>query len=221
MLTGPRKSLNITLIILIVSLALALYLTMSQPVNLDCAIDQTMHQSSDQNTEIQQKKLQNQRYQLTQGLQTSSSYLTQVATLEACLQPNNQRKQQQLTLIQDLNIKSSSYALMNKLFFIFSLVFAFCIISFPVITSVVDKDSKAARIFSPTQLPVITLLAGLCFGLYTDYKGKQTSAENLMRYVYAAPATESIAEISRKVRMGLAEIDDGHDFSEMIRSENP
>lgn len=178
-----------------------------------------MDQASDQQEAKLKKKLQNQRYQLSQGFQTSASYLNRVATLEACLEPDDPHKQQILTLIQDLSIKSSSYALMNKLFFAFSLVFAFCIISFPIISSVVSADSKAARIFSPTQLPAITLLAGLCFGLYTDYKGKQTSAENLIRYVYTAPATEAIAEISRKVRLGLAEIDDGHDFSEMIKSK--
>jgi hypothetical protein len=211
------KALFITLVILFAGFAITLYMTLSQPAKIDCMLDQ----AADQKIEIQKKQLQNQRYQLSQGFQTSASYLNRVALLEACLEPDNQRKQQVLTLIQDLNIKSSSYALMNKLFFVLSLVFAFCIISFPVITSVVNADSRAARIFSSTQLPAITLLAGLCFGLYSDYKGKQTSAENLIRYVYASPATETIAEISRKVRAGLAEIDDGHDFSELIKSEKP
>lgn len=207
------RAINITLILLLTGLALALFILLPRPVPLQCSFD-------GQGESIKQELLY-QRYQLSLGFQTSAGYLNRVATLEACLQPQNERKQQLLTLIQDLNIKSSSYAILNKVFFACSLVFAFCIISFPVIVSVVDKDSKAAKIFSPTQLPAITLLAGLCFGLYTDYKGKQTSTENLMRYVYAAPVTESLAEISRKVRIGLAEIDDGHDFSEMIKTEKP
>jgi hypothetical protein len=209
------KTLNIILVVLSAGLSLALYLSLSLSVNLDC----TMDQASNQQVEKLKKKLQNKRYHLSQSFQSSGSYLTRVATLEACLDPDDQTKQKALTLIQDLNIKSSSYSVMNKLFFLFSLLFAFCIISFPIITSIVSADSKAARIFSPTQLPAITLLAALCFGLYTDYKGKQTSAENLIRYVYTEATTEKIAEISSKVRIGLAEIDDGHDFSEIIKSE--
>jgi hypothetical protein len=197
----------IIVLTLLVGLCLTLYSWRMDTPQADCGQQQA-----------DQKKLMQQRYRLSRGFQTSASYLTRVATLEACLDPQNERKQQQLTLIQDLSIKSSSYALMNKLFFILSLIFAFCIISFPIISNVVSSDSRLAKIFSPTQLPAITLLAGLCFGLYTDYKGKQTSAENLMRYVYAAPASESISEISRKLRQGLAEIDNGHDFSEVFKT---
>jgi len=158
-----------------------------------------------------------QRYELTRGFQTSASYLSKIAKLDACLDPQDLRKQKIHTLVKDLEIKSSSYALLNKVFFWFSLFFALCIISFPVISTLVPKDSKSAKIFNPAQLPAITLLAGLCFTFYSDYKGKQTSAENLIRYAYNS--SDKIEIISKTVRDGLAEIDSGHDFSELVKSE--
>lgn len=158
-----------------------------------------------------------QRYELTRGFQTSAKYLSKIAKLDACLDSDDPRKQKIHTLIKDLEIKSSSYSLLNKVFFWLSLLFALCIISFPVINTLVPEDSKSAKIFNPAQLPAITLLAGLCFTFYSDYKGKQTSAENLIRYAYTS--SDKIEVISKTVRNGLAEIDSGHDFSELLKQE--
>lgn len=158
-----------------------------------------------------------QRYELTRGFQTSAQYINKIAKLDACLDPKDSRKQKIHTLIKDLEIKSSSYALLNKVFFWLSLTLAFCIISFPVISKLASIDGSTSKIFDPVQLPVITLLAGLCFTFYSDYKGKQTSAENLIRYAYTS--ADKIEVISRAVRDGLAEIDSGHDFSELVKDD--
>lgn len=158
-----------------------------------------------------------QRYELTRGIQTSARYLNKIAKLDACLDPGDVRKQKIHTLIKDLEIKSSSYSLMNKVFFWLSLALAFAVVSFPVISKIAGGTGTMSKIFDPVQLPVITLLAGLCFSFYTDYKGKQTSAENLIRYAYTS--SDNIEVISRTVRNGLAEIDSGHDFSELLKSD--
>ena len=193
------KILSLLLFALVVILGLTLY---SQTRVVDCN---------------EASRSEYQRYELTRGFQTSASYLSKIAKLDACLDPQDLRKQKIHTLVKDLEIKSSSYALLNKVFFWLSLFFALCIISFPVISTLVPKDSKSAKIFNPAQLPAITLLAGLCFTFYSDYKGKQTSAENLIRYAYNS--SDKIEIISKTVRDGLAEIDSGHDFSELVKSE--
>jgi len=162
-----------------------------------------------------QKSINDQRYKIAEGFQTSARYLSKIAKLDACLDTNNNRKQKIHTLIKDLEIKATSYAFMNKVFFWVSLVFAICIVVLPIVNSVTSEGSTAHKIFSPTQLPAITLLAGLCFTLYTDYKGKQTSAENLIRYAYFS--TDEIQVISKTVREGLSEIDGGQNFSSLIK----
>jgi preprotein translocase subunit SecG len=162
-----------------------------------------------------QKSLTDQRYKISEGLQTSARYLSKIAKLDACLDTKNDRKQKIHTVIKDLEIKATSYAFMNKVFFWISLIFAICIVVLPIVNSVTSEGSTANKIFSPTQLPAITLLAGLCFTLYTDYKGKQTSAENLIRYAYFS--TDEIHTISKTVREGLAEIDGGQNFSSLIK----
>jgi preprotein translocase subunit SecG len=159
--------------------------------------------------------LNTQRYQLSEGFQTSARYLSKLAKLDACIEADNQRKQQIHAIIKDLEIKASSYAFLNKVFFWFSLGFAICIIVFPIISSLTTEGTITHIIFNPGQLPAITLLAGLCFTFYIDYKGKQTSAENLIRYAYFSE--HEIEKISQTVREGLSEIDGGQNFSSLIK----
>lgn len=179
------------------------YTSYLQTTKLDCTLPED--------------QLMDQRYKLGEGSQTSAKYLSKIAQLDACLDKSDVQKQKIHALIKDLEIKSNSYAWLNKIFFWLSLVFALCIISFPILNSLVAADSKWAKIFNPTQLPAITLLAGLCFTFYSDYKGKQTSTENLIRYAYTSQ--HPINLISKTVRDGLAQIDSGHDFSKLIESE--
>lgn len=163
--------------------------------------------------------LTEQRYQITQGFQTSATYLSKLAKLDACLDRDSDKKQKIHALIKDIEIKASSYAFLNKVFFWISLIFAITIIVFPIISSFTTKGSIYHKIFNPVQLPAITLLAGLCFTLYSDYKGKQTSAENLIRYSYFSG--DEIKIISKTVRAALAEIDGGQNFSSLIQNEEP
>lgn len=193
------KILSLVLLVIVVLVSLTLY---SQTRVVDCN---------------EESRSEYQRYELTRGFQTSAKYLSKIAKLDACLDPGDSRKQKIHTLIKDLEIKSSSYSLLNKVFFWLSLAFALCIISFPVISTILPENSLWAKIFTPTQLPAITLLAGLCFTFYSDYKGKQTSAENLIRYAYNS--SDNIEIISKTVRDGLAEIDSGHDFSELVKED--
>ncbi len=165
-----------------------------------------------------QKSLADQRYRLSDGFQTSARYLSKMAKLNACMDPKDSRKQLLHALIKDLEIKAGSYAFLNKVFFLASLIFAVCILAFPIIHSATEAQSKINKIFNPAQLPAITLLAGLCFALYTDYKGKQTSTENLMRYAYTS--TQKVDRISKTIREGLAEIDSGYDFSNLVNTND-
>ncbi len=179
------------------------------------------------------ESLYEQRFKMDTGYQTSAKYIGKMAKLDACLEQHEyskkleknsatqedmlllQQKNHINILIKDLEIKATSYAFINKVFFWLSLFFAICIIGIPIATSVIKQDSIMHKIFSPTQLPAITLLAGLCFTFYSDYKGKQTSAENLMRYTFFS--TDSVKKISKTVREGLSEIDNGQDFSNIIK----
>jgi len=156
-----------------------------------------------------------QRYQISEGFQTSAKYISKLAKLDACSDPEDRLKQQIHALIKDIEIKATSYALINKVFFWASLALALGIMVIPIVNSVTDKESTAHKIFSPAQLPAIVVLAGLFFTLYTDYKGKQTGVENLMRYSYFSG--DDIKIISKNVREGLAEIDSGQDFSNLIK----
>ena len=155
-----------------------------------------------------------QRFKITEGFQTSARYLSKLAKLDACIDPTNEQKLIVHTMIKDLEIKATSYAFLNKVFFWISLVFAIGIIVFPIVHTLTPTEGHISKIFNPTQLPAIILLAGLCFTFYTDYKSKQTSAENLIRYVYFSE--ESTVVKSRIVREALSEIDGGQDFSKLI-----
>lgn len=174
-----------------------------------------------------------QRFQLDAGFQTSARYLNKLAKLDACemqskfrpaLEKNtlSEQDQEQLqeklmifAITKDIEIKASSYAFLNKVFFWISLFLAICIIVIPVTSTLVKDGSKLHKIMSPAQLPAITLLAGLCFSFYADYKGKQTSAENLIRYAYFS--NDPIKKISSTVRTALSEIDSGQDFYDLIK----
>ena len=175
-----------------------------------------------------------QRFLLDKGFQTSAKYLKEMAKLNACqaqyviqkklaqkeaISPEDQLQLEQILAIfalsKDIEIKASSYALINKVFFWLSLFFAICIIALPIASTLTKDDSKLNKILNPAQLPAITLLAGLCFNFYSEYKGKQTSAENVMRYTYFSQ--DPVQKKSEKVRKAIAEIDNGHDFSELIK----
>lgn len=153
-----------------------------------------------------------QLYQLDGGFQTSAKFLRKIVKFEACLEPDNERKQKIYLMMKDLEIKASSYALLNKVFFWASLILAIFVILFPIINYATEAGAMMNKITNPAQLPAITLLAGLCFAFYADYKGKQTGAENLMRYTYYS-STEEIEVINQTIQKGLDNIDSGHDFS--------
>lgn len=59
----------------------------------------------------------------------------------------------------------------------------------------------------------IIAIAIFSYTLYDDYKIKQNSCENLMRYVIYSDT--NISTISKNVRVKLKNIDDGFNFEEI------
>jgi hypothetical protein len=183
-----------------------------QPTELDCG-----------NLEA----LQAQRFQLDRGFQTSSAYLYKLAKWNACHSPENAQQQLQYQLVSDIHIKARSYALINKIAFWVSLVFILMIFGIPIAYAAkeaADKDdthpkrltftSVLWKLLSPVQIPAITLVAGLAFTLYQDYKQKQSQAESLMRYVLFSE--QPTAQLNKTVIDTLAVIDTGFSFTSFL-----
>ena len=143
-----------------------------------------------------------------------------VANAETNANPVNIRR---MALVEDLYIKSWSYAVLNKAFFWFSVVLAIAVLIWPALGAVFNPTLKSdgsydrplnrfqRAIIAPAVQTSITALAAFSFAFYAHYKEKQTVSENLMRQVIY---TEALApeDISSVVAQ-LLEMDRGFGFS--------
>lgn len=118
-------------------------------------------------------------------------------------------------LTYDVYIKARSYALLNKVFFIFSLIAGIAVLVWPSM-SIVFKNSqgKWEWIKSATVQTTVTAIAALMFSFYTQYKDKQTYAETLMRYLVFSK--EPVSYLSGKITDELAKIDHGFSFNSIL-----
>ena len=161
-----------------------------------------------------------QRFELDGGFQISANYLHRVAKWNACTNPTDTRAQAIYQIVSDIEIKFRSYAMLNKIAWIVSIVTVLVLILIPAVNSYtgsVKWIKKSKSFLSPAQYPAITLLAAFVFSMYGDYKVRQAATENLMRY--AIYTEDSITDISTFVIERLTTIDSGFEFSEYLPGE--
>lgn len=118
-----------------------------------------------------------------------------------------------LALLTDLYIKAWSYALINKVAFVFALIAGLAVLVWPSVAVITtDFGFKRALFESAVVQTTITAVAALAFAIYGHYKRQQMSVENLMRYVLFSgdPLPALFDRISRQ----LSRIDTGFNFSE-------
>jgi hypothetical protein len=149
--------------------------------------------------------------------QTSASLLmkhSEQTVSEASSEEKPQAMKKNL-LMRDIYIKARSYAILNKIFFFFSIISAIAVFLWPSL-SIVFKNKWESRewLKSATVQTTVTAIAALMFTFYSQYKDKQTNAENLMRYVVYSEKTAS--ELSLKVSEELAGIDRGFSFNSIL-----
>lgn len=149
--------------------------------------------------------------------QTSASLLVKYAEkLKQQAEPENKvEAEKKYLLIYDIYIKARSYALLNKVFFWFSIAFGLAVLLWPSFSIIFKKNTdKWEWVKSATVQTTVTGLAALMFTFYAQYKDKQTYAETLMRY--ATYSEVPIAELSIKVSEELSKIDRGFSFNSIL-----
>lgn len=151
--------------------------------------------------------------------QTSAKYLYEYmkATYKGnCFKEENREAERvKLALISDIYIKAWSYAVLNKLFFFVSVLFAIVVLVWPSLSVIAPNKLGQKPIFkSAIVQTTVTAIAAASFFVYSDYKDKQLSSENLMRYVLYSKDNGEV--LSGKVMEELARIDKGFSFSKII-----
>ena len=122
-------------------------------------------------------------------------------------------------LLYDIYIKARSYAVLNKTFFVLSLVFGLAVLLWPSLSIIFKSNlSKWEWIQSATVQTTVTALAALMFTFYSDYKDKQTYAETLMRYTLFSEMP--VSQLSVKISEELARIDRGFSFNSILGEKN-
>ena len=130
-------------------------------------------------------------------------------------QANSADAEKRYLLMYDIYIKARSYALMNKIFFVLSLIFGLAVLLWPSLAIIFKSNlSKWEWIQSATVQTTVTALAALMFTFYSDYKDKQTYAETLMRYALFSKLP--VSELSVKISEELARIDRGFSFNSIL-----
>ncbi|MEP5732252.1 MAG: hypothetical protein ABJL67_23120 [Sulfitobacter sp.] len=171
-----------------------------------------------------------------EGRMTSATYLVSVAT---CL--HGASDPVRVALVQDINIKSWSYAYLNKGTFWIAILLAVLVLIWPSIVAIASvgprkQQPKPGEAQEP-ETPVnetdptkpgrlrylrntnvasalqtsIAALAALCFAFYAHYKGNQVTAENLIREIIFA---EKITpKRMTTIIAAVAEMDKGFSFA--------
>lgn len=152
--------------------------------------------------------------------QTSADYLYEYMVLRYegnCFDEQDRKIEEgRLALVSDIYIKAWSYAWLNKLFFVISIFFAIVVLTWPALAVIAPTRLGQSPIFkSAVVQTTVTAIAAASFFTYSDYKGKQMSAENLMRYVIHTQDDMSL--VSRTVIDELARIDQGFSFSKALQ----
>lgn len=122
-------------------------------------------------------------------------------------------------LAYDVYIKARSYAILNKIFFLISIIFGLLVLIWPSF-SVIFKSRLSGMewVKSATVQTTVTGIAALMFAFYSQYKDKQTYAETLMRHVIYSEIPTSL--LSKTVSDELTKIDRGFSFNSVVGSAN-
>ncbi len=110
-----------------------------------------------------------------------------------------------------LYIKAWSYALLNKIAFVFALVFGLAVLICPLVASLTARYPYVKAVFETAIVQTtVTGIAALAYAVYAHYKRQQLAAENLMRYVLFSndPAPRLYERVSR----ALSRVDAGFEF---------
>ena len=153
--------------------------------------------------------------------QTSASMLVQYAESVKNSAPMEKKAEAELkfVLTYDIYIKARSYAILNKIFFWFSVLFALGVLIWPTLGIVFkDRLDKVEWVKSAIVQTTVTGLAALMFAFYSQYKDKQTYAETLMRSVVFS--RQDAYSLAIKVSEELGRIDRGFSFNSIV-GEDP
>ncbi len=153
--------------------------------------------------------------------QISASLLVRYAKQVAATASKEDRlkEEKRLVIVYDLYIKARSYSFLNKIFFWFSVISAVGVLLWPSFGVIFKGRLSNIEWFkSAIVQTTVTGIAALTFTFYSQYKDKQTYAENLMRY--AIFSNEKIDILSRKVTEEMSKIDRGFSFSSLINKES-
>lgn len=176
---------------------------------------------------------------------TSTEYLRYTARCAYGNAPETSNEALRVALIEDIYIKSWAYALMNKLFFWASIVFAVIVLIWPSLVAFLRTDPAQEAASDALQIAkgdavtmletvqkkrgiltrmvgvasmqtTVTALAALSFAFYAHYKDKQTTAEGLMRTVlYAEVLHDGLID---QVITQMTTMDRGFGFSKALPS---
>ncbi len=119
--------------------------------------------------------------------------------------PDNSLKK--FAMIYDLYIKSRSYAILNKIFFLLGILMCFFVLIWPSLGFVFEAVSLFKSAVIQTT---ITGLAALCIAIYSHYKKRQLFTENLIRHVVFSE--ESIDQLVKIIITEMSKIDQGFSF---------
>lgn len=132
---------------------------------------------------------------------------------------SNPEAERRFLLTYDLYIKARSYAIINKIAFWLSAGLGAMVLVWPSL-AILTRDFGVEKEFLESAIvqTTVTGLAALAFALYSHYKKRQMSVENLMRYViYSVASGDALVE---KVLNEMQRIDAGFSFSEIIAPKN-
>ncbi|MDU8912875.1 hypothetical protein [Aestuariicoccus sp. MJ-SS9] len=157
---------------------------------------------------------------------TSADYLQSTARCAygASEDPEDLRR---VSLIEDIYIKSWSFAILNKVAFWLSIVLAVLVLIWPSLVALfappdADKGEEPATpkprktllqraVAASSVQTSITALAALSFAFYAHYKSNQMQSENLMREVLYAETLD--AALIDRVIATMQEMDAGFGFA--------
>lgn len=153
---------------------------------------------------------------------TSAEYLQRTARCVYDGSPSD-RDALRVALIEDIFIKSWSYAMLNKGFFWLSMTLAALVLTWPALGAILKPADppEGQEAPPPTRLQravgsasvqtSVTALAAFCFAFYAHYKEKQAVSETLMRSVLYAETVDQ--ELIDNVVGQMTEMDKGFGFS--------
>ena len=130
----------------------------------------------------------------------------------------SQEAERRFLMTYDLYIKARSYAIINKVGFWLAIMAGIAVLFWPSL-AVVTKDFGFEKEFLKSAIvqTTVTAIAALTFSMYSHYKKRQTSVENLMRHVvYSDDSGEPLVE---KFLKEIERIYGGFSFSETIAKD--